>query len=290
MKHFMKITPYYTNDELNKMNIAKTDYNSQKGNEELKPIGNKIPVFKVYVTDLEVTVNVDVQSYQMIAPNSNEKAGFAHYHSSDGGYTLKVECITSDKDESLNMLNLKWLEKYFIERRAVNVVIDSKPVANGVYDISKFEGFHLLRKNTYEFSIELTTHTSTKPKLTNKVTVLQTNLKHCAKPKGKVVTTKQVKNGYYYVKKGKKKTKVTLKPSSCIGYLNQVLYKKGCYTTSKGKKTAYKKYKKYFTKYTTSALKKYGKKWNKKGLKPKVNEKGKLSKNMWTAIKRYPEL
>jgi len=152
------------------------------------------------------------------------------------------------------------------------------------------EGFHLLRKNTYEFSIELTTHTSTNPKLTNKVTVLQTNLKHCAKPKGKVVTAKQIKNGYYYEKKGKKKTKVTLKPSSCIEYMNKVLYKKGCYTTSKGKKTAYKKYKKYFTKYTTKALKKYGKKWNKKGLKPKVNEKGKLSKNMWKAIKRYPEL
>ena len=294
MKGFMKITPYYNNSIGGTFTNNDAGFKGQKITKELlasqefqKALEDL--TFYVNVTSFEVTLNVDVKSYQMVAPGSGEKAGFAHYHSSDGGYTIKADCI-SVENPNLSKSDLSWLQTHFKNKRPVNVIVDSKAVPNGVYDISKLDGFNLVRPNVYEFTVELTTYTSNVPKLTNKVTVLQSRLKQCAKPKHHVVTSNQVKKGYYYEKKGKKKIKVTLKQSSCIGYLNQVLKKKGCYPSDNGKWTTYKKYNKYFTKSTSKGLKKYGKKWNKKGLKPKVNEKGTLSKNMWKAIKRYPEL
>jgi len=297
MNGFMKITPYYGNNVGSKFGTFTTQNTDFTGKTLTKELLNSAEFkqaledlsFYVNVTSFEVEVNIDVKSYQMVAPTSKEKAGHAHYHSSDGGYTIKADCITVDRTDGKKS-DLTWIYTHFKNRRPVNIIVDSKEVKNGVYDISKFEGFKLVRPNVYEFSVEFTTYRNNTPKLTNKVTVTQSKLKQCTKPKHKVVTAKNIKNGYYYKKKGKKKTKVTLKQSSCLGYMNKVLKKKGCYPTSKGKYTAYKKYNKYFTKYSVTGLKNYGKKWNKKGLKPKVNEKGKLSKKMWEAIKRYPEL
>ena len=168
--------------------------------------------------------------------------------------------------------------------------MDTEIIPNGVYDISKFDGFKLIRKNVYEFDIELTTHTNIEKKLTNKVNILQTRLNRCKQPKNIILSPKQIKRGYYYQKKGKKKIKVKIKQNSCIGYVNQILKSKGCYTKSKGKYTIYKKYNKYYTKYTVDGLKRYAQKWNKKGLKPKLKTNGKMSKTMWNAIKRYSEL
>lgn len=294
----MKIAPYLKYNSGSKVDFLKSssgDLSNKKLTKDLlkSETFNKIVndlTFYVKVTDVDVELNVDVEKYKLLAPNSNEKAGFSYYHSGDGGYTLSLSCITTNNDKTNNKLNLQWLETYFLKGIPVNIVVDTEVVKNGVYDISDFTGFKLLRKNIYEFDIELTTHTNIDKKLINKVSVLQSRLNKCKKPKHLVLTANQIKKGEYTVKKGKKKTKVKIKQNSCVGYLNKVLKKKGCYTTSKGKYTAYKKYNKYFTKYTVAGLKKYGKKWNKKGLKPKVNEKGKLSKNMWTAIKRYNEL
>lgn len=298
MSSFMKIAPYYkynVGDKISSLKSNSGDLSNVKltndlfNNDTFKKIINDL-TFYVKVTDLDVDINVEVKSYKLLAPDSLEKTGFEHLHSGNGGYTLKMSCIASNEDLTVNKLNIKWLEEHFLNKIPVNVIIDSDAVKNGIYDISKFEGFKLIRKNVYEFNIELTTHTEINRKLTNKVSVLQSRLNRCSKPKHKVLTLNQIKKGEYTVKKGKKKTKVKIKKSSCVKYLNQVLKKKGCYTTSKGKYTAYNKYNSYFTKYTVAGLKKYGKKWNKKGLKPKVNTKGKLSKNMWKAIKRYNEL
>lgn len=297
MNGFMKITPYYNTNIGGKFGIFKTTRTNFTGQKVTKQLLESAEfkkaledlTFYVKVTHMDVDLNVEVKSYQLNAPDSNEKAGFSHYHSSNGGYTLKCDCISVPRTDGKKS-DLAWITAHFLNKRPVNVVINSDAVPNGVYDISKFDGFKLVRPNVYEFSIELKTYTNIKNKLTNKVTILQSNLKRCKKPKHKVLTAKQIKKGEYTVKKGKKKTRVKIKKSTCVEYLNQVLKKKGCYTTSKGKYTAYKKYKSYFTKHTVAGLKRYGKKWNKKGLKPKVNEKGKLSKNMWTAIKRYPEL
>ena len=43
-------------------------------------------------------------------------------------------------------------------------------------------------------------YTNKKNKLTNKVTVLQSNLKRCKKPKHKVLTANQIKKGEYLIK------------------------------------------------------------------------------------------
>lgn len=298
MKGFMKIAPYFNyniGDKISYLKSSSGDLSNTKitanllNNATFKKIVNDL-TFYVKVTDIQIDLNVDVKSYKLLAPGSNEKAGYTHHHDANGGYTLKVSCITTDNDKTENKLNIEWLENHFLNNVPVSIVVNSSNIKNGVYDISKFNGFKLIRPDVYEFDIELTTHTSIKHKLTNKVTVLQSRLKRCKKPEHRVVTANQIKKGEITVKKGKKKTKVKLKSSSCLKYLNQVLKGKGCYTTSKGKYTAYKKYNGYFTKYTVAALKRYGKKWNKKGLKPKVNTKGKLSKNMWEAIKRYNEL
>ena len=295
---FMKIAPYYNSsmgETLYKLKSHSGDFVGKKvtkdllNSNEFKQVIEDL-TFSLRVKNIEVELNVDVKSYPMLSPSSGEKVSYAHYHSGNGGYTIKADCITLADDKTENQLNFKWLETYFLDKRPVNVVFDSEFVQNGVYDITDLSNLNLVRPNVYEFSIELITYTVNKPKLTNKVTVLQSRLKRCSKPKDKVLTLKQIKKGEYTVKKGKKKTKVKIKKSTCMKYVNQVLKNKGCYTSDKGKYTKYKKYNSYFTKYTTAGLKRYGKKWNKKGLKPKVNEKGKLSKNMWTAIKRYTEL
>lgn len=297
MNGFMKITPYYNTNigaYFGIFTTARTNFTGQKVTKQLLESAEfkkalEDITFYVKVTDLDVELNVDVKSYQLYGTGSNEKAGFSHQHSGNAGYTLKCSCISVPWKDGKKS-DLAWVTAHFLNKRPVNVIINSDAVPNGVYDISKFDGFKLIRPNVYEFDMELKTYTNISKKLTNKVSVLQSNLKRCKMPKHKVLTTSQIKKGEYTVKKGKKKTKVKIKPNSCVGYLNQVLKNKGCYTTSKGKYTTYKKYNKYFTKYTVTGLKNYGKKWNKKGLKPKVNEKGKLSKAMWNAIKRYQEL
>ena len=154
----------------------------------------------------------------------------------------------------------------------MSVVIDTEIVPNGIYRISDFTQYEPIRKDYYHIEIEFTKHTNVSAKLTNKCTVLQSYLKQCKKPSSKVYTAKQIK---------KKKAKA----STCIKLVNQMLYHKG-YLSKKN----YSKYGSYWTKASNNALKKFQKKWNKQGLKPKINEKGSISNNCWTAIKRYTEV
>ena len=153
---------------------------------------------------------------------------------------------------------------------------------------------HSVFANTNWDDPEFTKYKKVSAKLTNKCTILQSHLKECKRPKVKVYTTKQInaaKKGKPLTKKvkgkdGKTKTiTINPKPSTCVKYVNKMLYKKGYLS-----KKTYKNYGSYWTKYSRRALKKYQKKWNKKGLRPKINEKGTISKNCWKAIKRYTEV
>lgn len=238
---------------------------------------NKSMGFDVNITDVEVEINVKTQSYQMYSPNSTGKTGFRHFHGGDGGYTLKLHCITRDTEKTNNKLNLENLHDLYLKQEAVNITSKSEAIKNGIYDISKFESYTLLRKNVYEFDIELTTYTPITTKVVNKISVLRNEfIKQCpnrpSKKQRTIYTASDIKN---------KKAKVY----PCIQKLNKILYKKGFMS-----KTAYKKYGDYNTKYTKKGLSKFGKKWNKKGLKPKVNEKGKISKKIWEALKNYNKI
>ena len=239
--------------------------------------------FYAKVSELEVTYNIETKSYQLYAPKSTDKVGFQHLHSGDGGVTIKCHLISFDSDKTNGTKDITWLKKYFTEQNSVNVITNTEAIPNGIYDISNFEGFKLLRKGVYEFDIEFTTYTNTSYKMVNKKSVLQTEfIQKCpnrpSKSNRKTYTAKQIKEG-----KAKKNT--------CIEYVNKILYKLGYY--KKGKKDAkqyYKPYHRYRTNYTNKALISFAKKWNKKGLSPKVNEKGKMSKNMWTALKNYHKI
>ena len=187
---FMKIAPYYNSsmgETLYKLKSHSGDFVGKKvtkdllNSNEFKQVIEDL-TFSLRVKNIEVELNVDVKSYPMLSPSSGEKVSYAHYHSGNGGYTIKADCITLADDKTENQLNFKWLETYFLDKRPVNVVFDSEFVQNGVYDITDLSNLNLVRPNVYEFSIELITYTVNKPKLTNKVTVLQSRLKRCSKP------------------------------------------------------------------------------------------------------------
>ena len=261
---------------------------------------------------------------------TGNKAAYVYYTSGDAGYSFKVKCLIRKKDTLKdNKTVFYYLNYYYTNNIQVSVVMDTEVVPNGVYDITEFSEYSPIRKDYYEVEIEFTNHVSVDNKLTNKCTVLQSYLKQCKRPKvDKVYTTKQIdaaKKGKPIKikvktkdKKGKTVTKTkTIKPvaSTCIGRVNEALYSLGMWGPSKPKdgtkpvitiedikkydkeyrawkarKKYYKNYKNYWTKTSVKALKKFQKKWNKKGLKPKLNTKGKLDKNTWKAILRYPEV
>lgn len=256
-------------------------------------------LIKLNVIDTpKVTRNLKFPKEQTFVADG--KSAFTYSTSGDAGYTFKVKCLIRKKDVLKDGKTVfYYLNYYYTNRVAMSVVIDTEIVPNGVYRISDFTEYAPIRKDYYEIEIEFTKHTSVSAKLTNKCTVLQSYLKQCKRPSDKVYTKGQIdaskkgkpKKVTYKVKDKKtgkmvKKTK-TIKPvaSSCIAYVNQVLMSKGKYP-----KKTYKKYGSYWTKSSHNALKRFQKKWNKQGLKPKVNEKGKLSKNCWEAIKRYTEV
>lgn len=285
---FMLIAPYYKDDykfgtlSSQSGTIKNKTVKEVKNTDLYKQIINDRS-FYAKVSDLEVTYNIETKSYQLYAPKSTDKVGFSHLQGGDGGVTIKCHLITFDTDKTNGTKDITWLKKYFTEQTTVNITTDTEAIPNGLYDISRFDGFKLLRKGVYEFDIEFTTYTDTSYKMVNKKSVLQTTFtQKCpnrpSKANRKTYTAKQIKKG-----KAQKNT--------CIEYVNKILYKLGYFKRGKkDSKQYYKPYHQYRTKYTNSALKKFGKKWNEKGLSPKVNEKGKLSKNMWIALKNYHKI
>jgi hypothetical protein len=236
----------------------------------------KDTIITLKVTDApKVTRNYDKKKIKTYN-TANNPSTYILYTSGDAGYTFKVKCLISAKDKLKdNKSVFYYLNTYFTKGIQVSVVMDIEDsvVPNGVYNISEFNEYKPIRKDYYEVEIEFTKFTSYNPKLTNKCTVLQSYLKQCKKPSSKkVYTAKQIKN---------KKAKA----STCIKYVNKMLYKKGFLS-----KKIYKKYGSYWTKSSRDALKEFQKRWNKQGLSPKINEKGSISKNCWKAIKRYPEV
>ncbi len=148
--------------------------------------------------------------------------------------------------------------------------------------------------------------------------------KKTKKGKKKKVTKDKLVDLVYSPKKIDKlssKEKKKIQVGKCVQYINEILYKKGFYGKgaentevtkitkkkikkgkNKGKtkkvkekvthsrKWWYNKYKMYWSTLSKRALKRFQKKWNKQGLKPKLKTKGILDKNTWAALKRYTEL
>lgn len=227
---------------------------------------------RLKVTDTP-TVTREFKKNRVQTYNTDGKSTFVYYNSGDAGTSFRVKCLISKQDKLKDGKTVfYYLNHLYTSHFLVSVVIDTEIVPNGVYIISDFTEYEPIRKDYYEIEIEFSKHTETSIKLTNKCTILQSYLKKCKRPSGKVYTAKQIKN-----KKAKS--------STCIKYVNKMLYKKGYLS-----KKTYKAYGSYWTKSSRKALVKFQKRWNKKGLKPRLNEKGKISKNCWKAIKRYPEV
>lgn len=153
-----------------------------------------------------------------------------------------------------------------------------------------------------------------------KLTVKKKIKKGKKKGKYKKITKDKLVDLVYTTKKIDKlssKEKKKIQVGKCVQYINEILYIKGFYAkgsentkvtkivkkkTKKGKvkkvktkvthnrKWWYNKYKIYWSTLSKKALKRFQKKWNKQGLKPKLSTKGILDKNTWAALKRYTEL
>jgi hypothetical protein len=293
---FLSLRPYVkVGDTLNKP-LVTTQKTYKTGTKVTQGMVNdtKKTIIRLHVID-NPTVTRNLTKNKIQTYNQGGKSTFVYYNSGDAGTTFKVKCLIRKSDTlSDGRTVFTYLNQLYANHFLVSVVMRTEVVPNGVYVISDFTEYEPIRKDYYECEIEFTKYTKVSAKLTNKCTILQSHLKECKRPKVKVYTTKQInaaKKGKPLTKKvkgkdGKTKTiTINPKPSTCVKYVNQMLYKKGYLS-----KKTYKNYGSYWTKYSRRALKKYQKKWNKKGLRPKINEKGTISKNCWKAIKRYTEV
>lgn len=303
---FLQIRPYV---ELNKYFGTKLETDNgafAKGSKITQDVYNKVnssSLIKLNVIDTpKVTRNYKKTKVQTVNPNGGTgKSNFWFYFGGDAGYSFKVKCLIRKKDVLKDGKTVFYYINYWYTNHfAVSVVVDTEIIPNGVYHIADFTEYEPIRKDYYHIEIEFVKYVKITEKLTNKCTVLQSYLKQCKRPSSKVYTKKQIdanKKGKplkvkYKVKDkktGKMVTKTkTIKPpaSTCTKYVNQMLYKKGFYKSKKN----YKAYASYWTKSSHNALVRFQKRWNKQGLKPKINEKGKISKNCWKAILRYTEV
>lgn len=273
-------------------------------------INNQEPIKLKVMNAPDVTREFNKKKIKLY--NTDGASSFKYYYDGDAGYSFKVKCLISRNDKLPDDKTVYYyLNKFYTDNINVSVVIDTEVVPNGVYAISDFTNITLIRGDYYEIEIEFTKHTQLSQKLTNKCTILQTRLKSCSYPSIKVTkkayTIKQID-------KASTKQKKKMQVGKCLQYVNEILYKKGFYASGasnkKVKKTVKKKnkkgkttkkitlnrkyyyntYKTYWSSISKKALKRFQKKWNKQGLKPKLNQKGTLSKNTWAALKRYTEL
>lgn len=311
---FLKIMPYFTKTNAKyykdfKYIAAYTSGDITIDKQALDVLNNSTPLELKVMDSPEVTREFNKKKVKLY--NTNGASSFQYYYDGDAGYSFKVKCLISRNDTATDGKTIYYyLNKLYTKNINVSVVIDTEVVPNGIYAISEISSITLVRKNYYEIEIEFTKHTQISQKLTNKCTILQTRLKSCSYPSKKIT-----KKAYTLKKINKASTKEKKKMvvGKCLQYVNEILYTKGFYASGASNKTVKKKYKNkkgkkvtkkitynrkyYYNTYKTywsvlskRALKRFQKKWNKQGLKPKVNEKGILSKNTWTALKKYTEL
>lgn len=315
---FLKIMPYFTSTNAKYYKDFKYIAEYVSGDitidkQALDVLNNSTPIELKVMDSPEVTRELKKKKVKLY--NTDGASSFKYYYDGDAGYSFKVKCLISRNDKLPdNKTVYYYLNKLYTNNINVSVVIDTEVVPNGVYAISDFADITLVRGDYYEINIEFTKHTQLSQKLTNKCTILQSRLKNCSYPSKKVTkkayTTKKIN-------KASTKEKKKMQVGKCLQYVNEILYIKGFYgdgasnktvkkkvktknkkgktvkTTKKvtyNRKYYYNKYKTYWSTLSKRALKRFQKKWNKQGLKPKVNDKGILSKNTWTALKRYTEL
>lgn len=315
---FLKIMPYFTSTNAKYYKDFKyiTEYVSGDitiDKQALDILNNSTPIELKVIDSPDVTRELNKKKVKLY--NTDGASSFKYYYDGDAGYSFKVKCLISRNDKLPdNKTVYYYLNKLYTNNINVSVVIDTEVVPNGVYAISDFTDITLVRGDYYKIDIEFTKHTQLSQKLTNKCTILQSRLKSCSFPSKKVTkkvyTTKKID-------KASNKDKKKMQVGKCLQYVNEILYTKGFYGSGASNKTVkkkvkkknkkgktvkttkkltynrkyyYNKYKLYWSTLSKTALKKFQKKWNKQGLKPKVNDKGILSKNTWTALKKYTEL
>lgn len=314
---FLQLRPYLKSGQTVSKEFQYISHWIGKGvkvdNFDITEINNQEPI-KLKVMDApDVTRELNKKKVKLY--NTNGKSTYKYYSDGDAGYSFKVKCLISRNDKLPdNKTVYYYLNKFYTDNIMVSVVIDTEVIPNGVYVINDFTNITLVRGDYYEIEIEFTKHTQLSQKLTNKCTILQSRLKKCSYP-SKKVTKKAYKTST--IDKASTKQKKKMQVGNCLQYVNEILYTKGFYgkgaentkvtkitkkKTKSGKvkkvktkvthsrKWWYNKYKTYWSTLSKRALKRFQKKWNKQGLKPKVNEKGILSKNTWTALKKYTEL
>lgn len=311
---FLRIMPYFTSTNAKYYKDFKYIAEYVSGDitidkQALDVLNNSTPIELKVMDAPEVIRELNKKKVKLY--NTNGASSFKYFYDGDAGYTFKVKCLISKNDTARDGKTIYYyLNKLYTNNINVSVVIDTEVVPNGVYAISDCTNITLVRGDYYEIEIEFTKHTQLSQKLTNKCTILQTRLKSCSYP-SKKVTKKAYKTSK--IDKASTKEKKKMQVGKCLQYVNQILYDKGFYgagasgktikqkyKTKSGKKKTkkvkltrkyyYNKYKIYWTSISKKALKKFQKKWNKQGLKPKLNTEGTLSKNTWAALKRYTEL
>jgi len=300
---FLKIMPYFTSTN------AKYYKDFKYINDYVSGLNNSTPIELKVMDSPDVTRELNKNKVKLY--NTNGASSFKYFYDGDAGYSFKVKCLVSRNDKLPDGNTVYYyLNKLYTNNINVSAVIDTEVVPNGVYAISDFQEITLVRNDYYEIEIEFTKHSQISQKLTNKCTILQSRLKGCSYP------SKKVTNKSYTIKKIDKasaKEKKKMQVGKCLQTVNEILYVKGFYgkgaskdtvkkkyNTKKGKektkkitlnrKYYYNKYKMYWSTLSKRALIRFQKKWNKQGLKPKLNTKGTLSKNTWVALKRYTEL
>ena len=271
---FLSLRPYVKVGNTFNSSLRTVDGTLKKGTVITSSLENSLKntIIRLKVTETP-TVTREFHKNRVQTYNNDGKSTFVYYNGGDAGTSFRVKCLISKQDKLKDGKTVfYYLNHLYTSHFLVSVVMNTEIVPNGVYVISDFTEYEPIREDYYNIEIEFSKYTTISSKLTNKCTVLQSYLKQCKRPSSKVYSVKQIKN---------KKAK----GSTCIKYVNQMLYKKGYLS-----KKTYNAYGSYWTKYSRKALVKFQKKWNKKGLKPRINEKGSISKNCWKAIKRYPEV
>ena len=240
-------------------------YGLVNNNNGLAPLQLKV------IKNPTVTRNLNRKRYQTYN-TSKDESSFVFYDSGDAKPSFKVKVIVSRNDSYDGESVFSKIDDYYTRRVYLSIVADTEIIPNDVYVISDLPEYEAIRNDYYELTLEFTKYSKVTYKLTNKCTVLQSRLKQCRKPSDRVYSVNQIR---------KNKAKAGL----CIGYVNQALYSCGLLS-----KKTYVKYKNYWTRASKNSLIRFQKRWNKKGLKPKLNQKGRIDNNTWNALKRYTEL
>lgn len=225
--------------------------------------------------DVEPLIDINVTD---LNKNNTDNTLYKQFHiNGDGGILFKIEIIIKHDETWNNKKVVTWLHEWYSTMTEIYVDTDAIDIPVGNYIITKNPKRKQTFEKTTEWSLEFTTY--------NPLTIIKykndnVNIKQALKNfnKAKKKAEKQAKNTKLNsklskCKVGNLKYKQTNK---CCNYLNRKLVLKGYLSTNNWKEMQSKKKNKTFTKYTTTALKKFQKEYNKKHKSKKIKVNGKM--------------